>query len=83
MAKNLRFGIEIPTFDTDIEKAMHKIVSTIRYNEKIELSTEILTVLEEKAMIKALQKSAKWNCIELKIQKVREKSLIRINVNGL
>lgn len=83
MAKNLRFGIEIPTFDTDIEKTMHKIVSTIRYNEKIELSTEILTVLEEKAMIKALQKSAKWNCIELKIQKVREKSLIRINVNGL
>ena len=83
MAKNLRFETSIPTFSTDIEKKMHKVVSGIRYGQNIELTTEFMSVDEEKTMVKALKKSAKWNCIELKTQKVREKNSIRINVIGL
>jgi len=82
MAKNLRFDSQIPRLETEIEKRMHKVVSSMRYGEKITISTNSMTEDEEKAVTKALNKSAKFNCIELKIQKVREKQAINISVNG-
>jgi hypothetical protein len=82
MAKNLRFDNQIPRFETEIEKRMHKVVSSMRYGEKITISTHSMTEDEEKAVTKALNKSAKFNCIELKIQKAREKEAINISVNG-
>jgi hypothetical protein len=81
MAANIKWDNTIPTFETDIEKAMHKIVSSIHYWETVKLSTESLTKDEEKAMIKALRKSAKFNCIDLKIQKIRDQESIKISAN--
>jgi|LakMenE18May11ns_1017448.scaffolds.fasta_scaffold8619175_1 hypothetical protein len=82
MAKNLRFDNQIPRFETEIEKRMHKVVSSLKYGEKITISTNSMSQDEEKALTKALNKSAKFNCIELKIQKAREKDSINISVNG-
>jgi uncharacterized protein with PIN domain len=81
MAANIKWDNNIPKFETDIEKAMHKIVSSLHYWETVKLSTESLTTDEEKEMVKALRKSAKFNCIDLKIQKAREQQLIRVSAN--
>ena len=61
---------------------MHKVVSSLRYGEKITISTNSMTEAEEKAVTKALSKSAKYNCIQLKIQKTRQERSINISVNG-
>ena len=81
MAANIKWDNNIPKFETDVEKAMHKIVSSMRYWEIVQLSTESLTVDEEKEMVKALKKSAKFNCIDLKIQKAREQQILRVSAN--
>ena len=54
MNTNTGWNENIPRFETDIEKAMHKVVSSLRYSEEIKLSTESLNEDEEKAMVKAL-----------------------------
>jgi hypothetical protein len=82
MTNNLGFNSQIPRFETEIEKKMHKVVSSLKYGEKITISTNSMTEDEEKAVTKALSKSAKFNCIELKIQKARDKQAINISVNG-
>ena len=82
MEKNLGFNSQIPRFETEIEKKMHKVVSSLRYGEKITISTNSMTEDEEKAVTKALSKSAKYNCIQLKIQKTRQERSINISVNG-
>jgi hypothetical protein len=81
MAANIKWDNNIPKFETDVEKAMHKIVSSLHYWETVKLSTESLTVDEEKAMVKALKKSAKFNCIDLKVQKMRDQQSIKISAN--
>ena len=81
MNTNTGWNENIPRFETDIEKAMHKIVSSLRYSEEIKLSTESLNVDEEKAMVKALKKSAKFNCISLRILKQRDQPAIKISAN--
>ena len=81
MAANIKWDNDIPKFETDIEKAMHKIVSSLHYWETVKLSTESLSLDEEKAMVKALRKSAKFNCIDLKILKQRDQSAIKICAN--
>lgn len=82
MTNNLGFNSQIPRFETEIEKKMHKVVSSLRYGEKITISTNSMSQDEEKALTKALTKSAKFNCIELKIQKARQERSINISVNG-
>ena len=82
MTNNLGFNSQIPRFETEIEKKMHKVVSSLRYGEKITISTNSMSQEEEKALTKALTKSAKFNCIELKIQKTRQENSINIWVNG-
>lgn len=78
---NTGWNENIPRFETDIEKAMHKIVSSLRYSEEVKLSTESLNEDEEKAMVKALRKSAKFNCISLRILKQRDQPAIKISAN--
>jgi hypothetical protein len=82
MTNNLGFNSQIPRFETEIEKKMHKVVSSLRYGEKITISTSSMSQDEEKALTKALSKSAKYNCIQLKIQKTRQENSINISVNG-
>jgi hypothetical protein len=82
MTNNLGFNSQIPRFETEIEKKMHKVVSSLRYGEKITISTNSMSQDEEKAVTKALNKSAKYNCIQLKIQKTRQENSISICVNG-
>jgi hypothetical protein len=82
MTNNLGFNSQIPRFETEIEKKMHKVVSSLRYGEKITISTNSMSQDEEKALTKALSKSAKYNCIQLKIQKTRQENSINISVNG-
>ena len=81
MITNTGWNESIPRFETDIEKAMHKVVSSLRYWEEVKLSTESLNADEEKEMVKALRKSAKFNCIDLKILKQRDQSAIKICAN--
>jgi len=81
MITNTGWNENIPRFETDIEKAMHKIVSSLHYWETVKLPTDSLTEDEEKAMVKALRKSAKFNCIDLKIQKMRDQESIKISAN--
>lgn len=81
MITNTGWNDNIPKFETDVEKAMHKIVSSMRYWEIVQLSTESLNDNQEKEMIKALRKSAKFNCIDLKIQKMRSQELLKVSAN--
>jgi len=81
MISNSNWNTSNLFFNTDIEKKMHKIVSSLRYGQEIKLSTDSITEEEEKQMVKALRKSAKFNCIDLKIIKQRNQALIKIQAN--
>lgn len=81
MISNSNWNTSNLFFNTDIEKKMHKIVSSLCYGQEIKLSTDSMTEEEEKQMVKALRKSAKFNCIDLKIIKQRNQALIKIQAN--
>jgi hypothetical protein len=81
MISNSNWNTSNLFFNTDIEKKMHKIVSSLCYGQEIKLSTDSITEEEEKQMVKALRKSAKFNCIDLKIIKQRNQALIKIQAN--
>lgn len=80
MAKNIRFETKIPKFDTKIEQEMHQIVSRIHYGERIEIPVINLSTLDEKLIRKAIEKSAKWNCIDLHIRWAKDRTHIKIGV---
>jgi hypothetical protein len=83
MSTNYRWNTDIPKFTTDIEKKMHKIVSGLRYGEAIRIPTEKMSADEVKETVKALRKSGKWNCIELKVQTGKVKNCILVSVNNI
>ena len=78
--KNLDYGVKVPRFETKIEKEMHEIISSIRYGEKLEIPVMNLSTLDEKIIKKAIQKSAKWNCIDLHIRWSNDKQYIKLGV---
>jgi uncharacterized protein YktA (UPF0223 family) len=69
--------------ETEIEKKFHKIVSSIRYGEKIIIPTIVKTKEEEKAIWKALEKTARYNCIELHMRWDKNKENIKISVESV
>lgn len=71
---------ELLRFETDLEKEFHKLISKIRYGEEIVVQTDVTNNDQKRAVIKAINKSALYNNIEITKRWSRDKSSITIKV---
>lgn len=67
-------------FETDLDKMFHKIISNIRYGEQIKIPVTIQNNREKEAVIKAINKSALYNNIDISKRWSKDKSVITISV---
>ena len=66
MSYTYKFNKEKITFSTDMEKVIHKTISSIRYGEKISLSCSPKNKEERDDIVWVIKKSACYNNIEIK-----------------
>lgn len=65
-------------FNTELEKKIHRIISTIKYGEEIiiDVDTDI------KEILKAIKKSLFYNCInDAKVTKLDDKTKIKVKID--
>ena len=55
-------------FSSDLEKVVHNIISKISYGGQIQIELEKDCKDHRKTMVKAIRKSASFNCIEINIR---------------
>lgn len=60
------FNKEKISFSTDIEKVIHKTVSSIRYGEKISFSCSPQNKEDQDSIVRVIKKSACYNNIDIK-----------------
>lgn len=53
-------------FVTELEKKVHKMLSGMRYGEKLEINLDIAESKEQ--LSKAIKKSARYNCMDIRTQ---------------
>jgi hypothetical protein len=68
-------------FETSLEKEIHKMVSNIRYGEKIEIPVLSATMDGVKEVIKIIENSAFYNNINLHKKMAKDMSFITIKVD--
>jgi phosphoribosylformylglycinamidine (FGAM) synthase PurS component len=69
-------------FETDLDKMFHKIISSIRYGEKIEVPVAVKNNQEKKDVIKSINKSALYNNIDVSKRWSKDKTKITLTVEG-
>ena len=69
-------------FETDLDKMFHKIISNIRYGEKIEVPVAVKNNQEKKDVIKSINKSALYNNIDVSKRWSKDKTKITLTVEG-
>lgn len=67
-------------FETDLDKMFHKIISNIRYGEEIKVPVVVKNNQEKKTVIKAINKSALYNNIDISKRWSKDKQAITISV---
>lgn len=70
-------------FETDVEKRFHKIVSGMRYGEKLEIPVDASTPEKKKEIVNAIQKSALYNCVEIKYRVSNDKTFVVLAVEAM
>jgi hypothetical protein len=60
----------------------HKIISSIRYGEKIEVPVAVKNNQEKKDVIKSINKSALYNNIDVSKRWSKDKTKITLTVEG-
>lgn len=67
-------------FSTEVEKQVHKKLSGMRYGSKIEIDLSIASSKQE--LSKAIKKSARYNCMDIKIQwpRTEDNNFVTISV---
>ena len=53
-------------FTTEVEKTVHKILSGMRYGQKVQIDLSIAETKEQIA--KAIKKSSRYNCMDIRVQ---------------
>lgn len=71
MNEKLRFTDE---FEIDI----HKKVSNMKFGERLTIETVAKTEEERKTIRKAIEKSAKYNCMILRLHWSKDKTVVKV-----
>jgi len=53
------------SFKTEVEKHVHKVISGMRYGDKVCIPLSIASSKEEMAV--AIKKSARYNCMDIRV----------------
>lgn len=53
-------------FNTDLQKQVHKIISGMRYGEKVTIPLSIAETKEEMSL--AIKKSVRYNCMDVRVK---------------
>ena len=69
-------------FETDLDKIFHKVISNMRYGEKIEVRVSVKNNEEKKEVIKSINKSALYNNIDVSKRWSKDKTKITLTVEG-
>ena len=70
-------------FETDIEKQYHKQISGLRYGQLIKIEMADVEEQKQKEIIKAIEKSAFYNCIQLVVRWSKDKTHLLVKANDL
>lgn len=65
-------------FSSEIERRIHKKLSSIRYGECITIETVVKTDEDKKAIKKAIDKSASYNNLEIRTKWSKDFSYIEV-----
>lgn len=65
-------------FTSEIERSIHKKISSIRYGECISIETFVKTEEDKKAIKKAIDKSASYNNLEIRTKWSKDLSYIQV-----
>lgn len=65
-------------FSSEIEKRIHKIVSVIKYGETIRIDIEGNLVSDKDTIVKAIKKSAQYNCLTVKTKWSKDKDHVLV-----
>lgn len=74
------FQKESLKFETELDKMFHKIISNIRYGEEVKVPVVVKDNQEKKLVIKAINKSALYNNIDISKRWSKDKTSITISV---
>lgn len=70
-------------FETDLEKKFHKIISGMRYGERIDVEVDISSPEKKKEVVKAIEKSISYNCAEISHRVSTDKKTITLSAEVL
>lgn len=70
-------------FETDIEKQYHKQISGLRYGQLIKIEMINVEEQKQKEIMKAIEKSGFYNCMELVVRWSKDKTHLLVKVNDL
>lgn len=80
MAKTVYVTKSDVYFNTDLEKEIHRKVSAMRYGDTVEISNPFMGVNDKVTIMSAIKKSARYNCMELRIRWDKNDELVSIYV---
>lgn len=68
------------SFVTELEKYVHKLLSAMCYGEKLQIDLSIANSKEE--LSKAIKKSARYNCMDIRVQwpKPNSKNFVTVTI---
>lgn len=76
MVSRKKWNRETIKFETDLEKAAHKVISSIRFGEKIQIENNDYNWKEFE---NAYRKSAFYNCIDIHCRWSNDKKILTIS----
>lgn len=65
-------------FSTPFEKDVHKRISNMRFGECLTIETVIKTDQDKKAITKAIEKSAKYNCMVVRFHWSKANDFVKV-----
>ena len=80
MTSNVHISKSDIFFNTKLEKEIHRKVSAMRYGDTVEIPKPFMDVDDKKTIMVALKKSARYNCMDLKIRWGKNDSFVSIYV---
>lgn len=65
-------------FETDLEKKVHRLVSKMTFFETIQIPFDIVDGIKREDLMKAVNKSARYNCMEISKKWTKDKKFLNV-----
>jgi phosphoribosylformylglycinamidine (FGAM) synthase PurS component len=83
ISANYHIQKETIKFETELDKKFHKIISAIRFGQRIDVPVMAKTEQDKKDVMKAIRKSALYNNIDMTNRWSKDFTYITLIVEGI